>query len=59
MYQHKPSLGIKNVLLGIQALLDEPNMNSPACDVAYRMRRDSPAEYARRVRTQTNSYLAE
>jgi ubiquitin-conjugating enzyme E2 I len=52
-----PNVGVRGVLMGIQTLLDEPNNTSPAQDEAYRLLKDRPAEYARRVREQARRYV--
>ncbi|KAI8912192.1 ubiquitin-conjugating enzyme 9 [Powellomyces hirtus] len=52
----KPSITIKQILLGIQDLLDEPNLDSPAQQDAYVMlKRDKPG-YVRKVRQQAKEY---
>merc|ERR1711916_348404 len=45
-----PSITIKQILLGIQTLLDEPNISDPAQEAAWRMYRDNKPEYERVVR---------
>ena len=45
-----PAITIKQMLLGIQDLLDTPNPNSPAQSAAYQMFVQDKAAYARRVR---------
>ena len=52
----RPSLTVRNVLLGIQELLADPNPKSPAQSDAYVLFVKDPAEYARRVRAQTAKY---
>ena len=52
----QPNIGIRGLLLGIQVLLDEPNLMSPAQDEAYRLLKTNPAEYARRVRAQARTF---
>eukprot|EP00127_Corallochytrium_limacisporum_P003219 Clim_evm68s147 gene=Clim_evmTU68s147 len=48
----KPAITVKQILLGIQALLTEPNPNDPAQADAYQAFRDNPEEYKRRVRAE-------
>eukprot|EP01138_Halocafeteria_seosinensis_P003003 gb/GECG01003067.1/.p1 GENE.gb/GECG01003067.1/~~gb/GECG01003067.1/.p1 ORF type:complete len:181 (+),score=19.66 gb/GECG01003067.1/:1-543(+) len=45
-----PSLSIKSVLLGIQELLDNPNIDSAAQDSPAKLYRESLAKYEARVR---------
>ena len=45
----KPSITIKQILLGIQELLDTPNPKSPANHEAYETFRRDKNEYNRRV----------
>ncbi len=46
----KPAITIKEILLGIQSLLNEPNPESPAQAEAYNLyKRDRPA-YERKIR---------
>ena len=46
----KPSITVKQMLLGIQDLLNNPNLSDPAQREPYEMCRDRPAEYERRVK---------
>eukprot|EP00286_Rhodomonas_abbreviata_P010743 CAMPEP_0181317594 /NCGR_PEP_ID=MMETSP1101-20121128/16554_1 /TAXON_ID=46948 /ORGANISM="Rhodomonas abbreviata, Strain Caron Lab Isolate" /LENGTH=161 /DNA_ID=CAMNT_0023425003 /DNA_START=34 /DNA_END=519 /DNA_ORIENTATION=+ len=46
----KPGITIKQILLGIQDLLDSPNPLSPAQQDAYHIFTTSKSEYERRVR---------
>ena len=48
----KPSITIKQVLLGIQDLLDEPNPDDPAQEEPIRLYRHDRKEYNRRVKQQ-------
>lgn len=41
----KPSITLRQVLLGLQALLDEPNLASPANGAMERLLRGSPKKY--------------
>lgn len=45
----KPAITIKQILLGIQDLLDEPNPESPAQATAYNLFRKDRAAYERQV----------
>ena len=46
----RPAITIKQILLGIQSLLDDPNPDSPAQADAYNLfKKDRPA-YERKVR---------
>jgi len=46
----KPAITIREILLGIQALLDEPNPESPAQADAYNLfKKDRPA-YEKKIR---------
>mmetsp|Transcript_6991 Transcript_6991/g.11477 ORF Transcript_6991/g.11477 Transcript_6991/m.11477 type:complete len:157 (+) Transcript_6991:135-605(+) len=53
----KPSITVKQILQGIQDLLDNPNPNSPAQEEAYRLFISNLEEYTRRVKAQTQRYL--
>ena len=46
----KPAITIKQILLGIQDLLDDPNPDSPAQSDAYNLFRKDRAAYERKVR---------
>lgn len=48
----RPAITIKQMLLGIQDLLDTPNPNSPAQTEAYQLYIRDRAEYDRRVRAE-------
>lgn len=52
----KPSITVKQILLGIQELLDNPNEASPAQSDAYVKFTKEPADYQRRVRQQALQY---
>ena len=47
-----PSLQVKQMLLGIQDLLDTPNPSSPAQSEAYNLFINNKAEYKRRVKAE-------
>ena len=46
----KPAITIKQILLGIQDLLDDPNPDSPAQADAYNLFKKDRAAYERKVR---------
>lgn len=46
----RPAITLKQVLIGIQDLLDDPNPNSPAQQEAYQLYQSNKVEYKRRVR---------
>ena len=48
----RPAITIKQVLLGIQTLLDEPNAKDPAQSEAYEYYVNKRPEYDRRVKAQ-------
>lgn len=50
----KPSITVKQILLGIQDLLDNPNVNSPAQSDPYMLFTQNRQEYLRRVRQEVN-----
>jgi ubiquitin-conjugating enzyme E2 I len=52
----KPSITVKQILLGIQDLLDNPNPNSPAQQEAYTLFVTNRTEYRKRVRQQAAKY---
>lgn len=54
----RPAITLKQIVLGIQQLLDEPNQLSPAQSDAYQQHRDDPKTYERRVRAQAQMYAA-
>lgn len=49
-YEWKPSITIKEILLGLQVLLDEPNLKSPAQQEAFQLRREDLTAYNKRIR---------
>ncbi|KAJ3364478.1 E2 SUMO-conjugating protein ubc9 [Allomyces arbusculus] len=49
-YAWKPAITLKEILLGVQELLDTPNLESPANGPAYQLKRKSPAQYEKRIR---------
>jgi ubiquitin-conjugating enzyme E2 I len=52
----KPSITLKQILLGIQALLNEPNPNSPAQAEAYQIFQKDKVGYEKRVRAQARQF---
>ncbi|KAI9892252.1 MAG: E2 SUMO-conjugating protein ubc9 [Vezdaea aestivalis] len=46
----RPSLTLRHILLGIQELLDNPNLDSPAQADAYNMYKKDRAAYDRRIK---------
>jgi len=52
----KPSITVKQILLGIQDLLNNPNPNSPAQAEAYTLFVTNKPEYCRRVKNQALKY---
>lgn len=54
----KPSVSIKQILVGVQELLHTPNMSDPAQQEAYDQLRRSKAVYEKRVKEQAKKYGA-
>ena len=52
----QPGISIKEILLGIQELLDTPNPASPAQTDPYQLFIRNRAEYNRRVKQQVSQY---
>ncbi|KAJ3117750.1 E2 SUMO-conjugating protein ubc9 [Phlyctochytrium bullatum] len=52
----KPAITLKQILLGIQDLLDDPNPDSPAQQEAYVMFKRDKAGYVKKVKEQANKY---
>lgn len=48
----KPSITVRQILLGIQDLLDNPNPDSPAQADPYVLFTQNPSEYLKRIRKQ-------
>jgi ubiquitin-conjugating enzyme E2 I len=48
----KAAINVRQILIGVQALLGEPNIQDPAQDEPFRMFRDNKAEYLRLVRAE-------
>merc|ERR1712168_866619 len=54
----RPAITIKQILLGIQHLLSEPNAADPAQAEAYSIFSNNVAEYERRVRQQARKFAS-
>mmetsp|Transcript_10368 Transcript_10368/g.19360 ORF Transcript_10368/g.19360 Transcript_10368/m.19360 type:complete len:151 (+) Transcript_10368:288-740(+) len=54
----KPSITLKQMLVGIQDLLDNPNNDDPAQSLASELLRKDPAQYKRRIERQARKYRA-
>lgn len=52
----RPAISLKQIMLGIQELLDTPNPNSPAQEPAWRAFEKDKEEYAKKVRQQAKRY---
>lgn len=52
----KPSITLKQIVLGIQELLNNPNPNSPAQDPAYRAFTQNKIKYDENVEKQSKKY---
>ena len=52
----KASLTVKQILTGIQDLLDEPNILDPAQEEPFKLYRSNLEEYRKRVRAQVSQY---
>lgn len=50
----RPAITMKQVLMGIQDLLDTPNPDSPAQSEAFQLFQTNRAEYRRRVRLEAD-----
>ncbi|KAJ1510897.1 E2 SUMO-conjugating protein ubc9 [Coelomomyces lativittatus] len=46
----KPSISLKQILIGVQNLLDEPNLGSPAQEDAFRLCKADPEAYLTKIR---------
>ncbi|BFF96083.1 SUMO-conjugating enzyme UBC9-B-like [Drosophila madeirensis] len=53
----RPAMTIRHILLGIQELLDEPNINDPAQAEAYNIYTRNILEYEQRVRAQAHAMM--
>jgi len=54
----RPAITIKQILLGTQELLNEPNIKDPAQAEAYTTYMQNRSEYERRVKEQANKFRA-
>ncbi|CAM6090517.1 unnamed protein product [Calypogeia fissa] len=52
----RPAITVKQILVGIQELLDAPNPSDPAQTEAYQLFIQDPEEYKRRVKLQAKNY---
>uniref|UniRef100_A0A061S294 SUMO-conjugating enzyme UBC9 n=1 Tax=Tetraselmis sp. GSL018 TaxID=582737 RepID=A0A061S294_9CHLO len=52
----RPSITVRQILIGIQELLDNPNPSSPAQSDAYVIFQNQKSTYQKRVRQQAKSY---
>ncbi|KAI8535060.1 hypothetical protein RHMOL_Rhmol10G0145600 [Rhododendron molle] len=52
----RPAITVKQILVGIQDLLDQPNPADPAQTEGYHLFIQDPVEYKRRVRQQAKQY---
>jgi ubiquitin-conjugating enzyme E2 I len=55
----KPSITIKQILLGIQDLLNNPNIEDPAQADAYQIYCQNRVEYEKRVKHQARQFAAD
>ncbi|CAI5449339.1 unnamed protein product [Caenorhabditis angaria] len=55
----KPSISIKQLLIGIQDLLNNPNVDDPAQAEAYQIFCQNRTEYEKRVKREAQKYAAE
>ncbi|KAH0884355.1 hypothetical protein HID58_060451 [Brassica napus] len=55
-YGWRPAITVKQILVGIQDLLDEPNPNDPAQTEGYQLFVQDKNEYKRRVKQQAKQY---
>lgn len=53
----RPAISVKQILLGIQDLLDDPNPNSPAQSEAYNLFINNKTEYKQRVRQEAKKNM--
>jgi len=52
----KPSISVKQILVGCQELLNNPNENSPAQEDAFYLYINNREQYYNRVREQKTKY---
>ena len=53
----RPAITLKQVLIGIQDLLDDPNPSSPAQSEAYHLYMNNKHEYKKRIRLEAQRNL--
>lgn len=53
----KPAISVKQILTGIQDMLNNPNNSDPAQEEGYNVYRKNKAEYERRVHAQATRYV--
>ncbi|KAJ6630594.1 ubiquitin-conjugating enzyme 9, partial [Mycena sp. CBHHK59/15] len=53
----KPAITIKQILLGIQDLMDDPNVNDPAQSDAYTMFKNDKVAYEKRIKQQARENI--
>ena len=53
----RPAISVKQILLGIQDLLDDPNPNSPAQSEAYQLYMHNKSEYKQRIRAEAKKNM--
>jgi ubiquitin-conjugating enzyme E2 I len=53
----KPAITIKQIVLGVQALLNDPNVNDPAQSEAYTMFKNDKVAYERKIRQQARENI--
>ena len=54
----RPAITVKQILLGIQDLLTDPNLKDPAQAEAYTCFQQNKADYEKRVRAQARAMAA-
>jgi ubiquitin-conjugating enzyme E2 I len=52
----KSSISVREVMMGVQELLNTPNLNSPAQSEPYQLLRKSPVAYEKRVREEARKH---
>jgi len=52
----RPGITVKQILLGVQELLNDPNNGDPAQEEPFRLYRDDRAAYNSRVRSQATKF---
>jgi len=54
----RPTITVKQILLGVQELLTTPNNSDPAQTEAFQMLRNNKVAYEKKVKEQTEKYKA-